>query len=1020
MFFNNSSKPYSKEQEKGRSLIEIIAVLVVIAILLIGALVGFRLILDMFKKRETASAISTIALRYKSSRLGRARDVTKGSEQTVSIKDFFPEGDCNAEYCTTPDRGQVSLHASGDTTSFVVVAKDIDFISCQEAMLQSSYDLVTDADLSDAFNEGVINSDGEVKFFTPDDFKKDPVALKKFCKGNTHSFLYNGKEKGDCKHFYSGKCYRCPKGEQEDKNGNCCAHPECGVCGGCGKDVCVNGMCRECDPTKNDSQGLNPNCKANSPSKPYCDKDHKCKECLNSGDVCYNDTGSVSSGLYCSPSEKMCCVTPDCDCEREFGKPPRGEGAKCSPKCGCAYGLTCQDGVCIPVCPGPDPCPGCLNPPCPPVCPGPTPCPGCPNPPCPPTGCPDPHTVGIGESCNGACPDACSEDLTCLNGVCSCNKVCMNWDDVDKKCVCKNKGKVVQKGGSCKADKCPGCPVECATGLVCRSSTETCECPPENSVGEGGSCDNGSCPNSCNEGLDCINHVCVKPESPECPKKGFGTQPRNKNHLCKPTECPCNPEAGDALMCYGSKDNAKCECNSLPTSKNDACWGECGCANSLFLRCSTSGAELGQCECITPLPATEKASCMRACGCGPALECRDNKCECNPPKFSLRIPKGQACAGEEVCPKQCVSGTTCKDGNDTSDASKKCCPPIKGYRCDQKIYDSDGCLEYDLAPCPMPGDSSDKKVCNTMTGRCVECTRHEDCEGNEYCDPSLVCRHCPAPENRCDIDADQLYRTGVYAGRCIEKRKFTCPRPTDDPKKDMCHSSGTYCVECLKPADCEGDTYCGPDHVCLTCPTETCGNMACCALDGTPTDVCGKNTPKSHMESVTYTKMVNGVCRSVTENYCPLTTPTRPSNTCSPCNICQFQNSDGTCSYLDPGAQVVCGNQCCSKACNRSGTGCCQSMSFGNKQIYSDHWKWSDNSTFTVDSQKDMTLSISVASITRCTKIELCEGLDCTNYCSGTNSISKSVPLKAGHTYSISVDLENKCAACNITAICNS
>lgn len=906
-FLNDNS--FKNKSEKGRSLIEIIAILVIMAILLIAALIGFKTLLDYLKKKETSSQISTIGMRYKTDRLGKIRKSTG----KVSLKEVYPEGTpCSVNDSTcikTPDGGQVEVYSYEDTTSFVVVARNVQFLSCEEAILAGGYTKArffgNDESPNQFLNAGTILTDADKiysetqnEYFDASYFRQHPEKLKEKCQ-SSFALIYTN-HRGNCENYYDGKCHDCPEDKPEkDSNGNCCevGGIVCGVCHGCqGDTFCKDDkICVECE---NHDQ-----CKAKyGEERPWCDsRDGKCKPCKKVGDPCTDAAGVSIGGMYCNEN---------LECEK--------------------------------LCQGRD------------------------------RWIPDPNNP--------------------------------------KHCVCNNKTDLaIHEACDITTDKT--CQDTCATALECRAGR--CECKDDPNV-EGSAC-SADCP--CgklpdNTQLECRNGHCINPNNETmCTTKaptGLGLQPiekRNKGEKCSyAPACPCNSAADGLLEC---KDSS-CKCASLPQHENDACWGECGCTTGL--ECTKDGkAEKGKCKCPSEndLPNTVDAACHPDCGCGDGLKCDETtwKCKCEPPAYAKTLTAGKPCAGEDQCPQQCKDTECRKDGKS---GHKTCCPEPTGCS-DEAEFDNNGCLKYNVKACPPQSDEK-KKVCDNANHICVECLKHTDCDTGYYCNKKK-CVPC-GDKARC------LNKKNPIPDDVFQRCKYNCPK-SEAPDKKLCSTEDNKtCVGCNTDADCEGDYYCdSKTKVCTKCKeVENCAKkgLTCCKMDGPkgPSNFpskCQKSTAKDYTTSVTYYEMINGVCTAQTVSYCPLTAKA-PTSTCTPCE------------------GHYCGKTCCSRStpCGLKANTCCEAYTFADGVVNLQN----ETKSFYVNSEDDMQFNVNIHGLTRFGKIKVCEGNDCTVYESKdldvsikTSSgqygeITRTLPLKSGKTYKITLDYNNKCGSCSVTATC--
>ncbi len=976
MYSKNSSFISLKNKaESGHSLIEIISVLIIMAILFIAALVGFKTLLDYLRKKETAAQISTIAFRYKTDRLGKKR---KDATNKISLKEVYPEGSpCHANDFTclkTPDGGQIQLYSYQGNTNFIIIAAGVSPISCEEAIMAGGYTKVkglTQAEKNAAIagnldflkSDTIFNDRADVHDLAY--FKERTTELLQFCQHGA-SFIYAmGDGHQSCPNFYEGQCHNCPKNQVEDRLGNCCEEiKECGLCPpGCPSDKpnCrENKLCVECN---HDNDCIKTHCGGNIAScfpgsLQYC-VDNQCKPCKHIGDPC----GTTSGGGF----SLLCNENYDCSC----------------PKCQKLQGGDCiadstKNGQSVQ-----DACHVCQN----------------------------GHIVLKNDTKTIPCSDNCCQTGTeqCWHGECKptnviCN-ACQVYDGVRDICVpdwTKNNKpfdttkpcEICQEGTpkEITGNACGG--VCCPYGKVCQDSTTgACVCPTPYTIDEGDVC-LPECPDSCKKILvdgtevkmECRNGRCIKPHNENictAPKNtgGMGLLPidqRNKTSKCSnDPDCPCNSDG--LLDCVGDQ----CLCADLPAVKRDLCWGECGCACGL--QCDATGANTGRCQCQDPKPTLDECcSDNSGCKCADGLDCQGNRCICKPAAHSKRLKSGEICAGEDVCPEQCED-TLCRP---SKNGTNRCCPKPLAAWC-EPTYDETGCLVHPQLTC----QGTDKPVCDPNTNQCVECTQHTDCESGYYCEEN-ICRSC-AGKQRCRNEKNPLLPNDIYVRCKIDCLNQKCS--TEDDKT---------CVGCDTDEDCSDNAYCDrTTHTCKDCETCETKGWTCCEERKIASQRC--KVPTNLIKTATYNKKVNGTCRSVTEEYCGDTPPKNECSTCeSPRKQCGLKNN---------------GDARCCKICNHRGDGCCQGgITFGNKTEVDNLYEWFENTSYYVDSEKNMNLHISIFDIVRYTTLRVCEeGGSCLlNNPDVSNQINRDLSLKAGKTYRIEVDLATRCSSCNITAQC--
>jgi len=373
--------------ESGRTLLETIAVLVVIAILLIASLVGYNVVIHQWRKHQTVKQITELAVRYK------LRPI-QPNEKFVDIKPVFPEAErASAVEMKTADTetGRVSLRTE-DTTSFSVVVNNILSDSCESALENGEYESVLYKNGLDEYKDSeeylVIGEDLLKNWDKIPDNEK-PESLRSKTKKEVITYLCQAEEgkirnmslvfgdkcpKMGASYWYSGKCWSCPSSQTEDEYGSCCVKPEehpCGVCScPAGAPVCDKdgtGKCVEClvDTDCTGAQVCSDEHKC-VPCRPYtqdgcsegkwCSSWYKCEECLEN-----YDADKTSEGFRCAADKALCDKTEGLEkwhCQEwpcaqnlfletcidgESGAITKG--GKCSEDvCRCAAGLKCTTG----------------------------------------------------------------------------------------------------------------------------------------------------------------------------------------------------------------------------------------------------------------------------------------------------------------------------------------------------------------------------------------------------------------------------------------------------------------------------------------------------------------------------------------------------------------------------------------------------------------------------------------------------------------------------------------------------
>lgn len=543
-----------KSNEFGRSMIELIAVLTVIAILLISILLGFKNMLSYVRCKDTVKEIASIGMRYKVGSLGRKYDQPRTK---IRMKNVFPEGNCITDTeCTTPDGGTVELYAY-NTTTFAVIAHDLQYVSCEEALLQEgTYTIAVKHDVSVDF-DAIVNGSGDL--CTVNDFKEgnNDCNISDFCdEGGYVSFIYSGSD--NCLNFYDGECHDCPRGEVQDPTGQCCASLDCGYCDGCphdkvckeperdacvecnvdtdcspdGSRVCVGHKCRNCRPSEPCTSGM---------VHGYCDPTGEgCYTCGGSDAPLHEEKsvvtlgvpnlecackGTVESGHVCKDALGECpCAQSGYTCQED----PNNHVFKCLPKkakncttaadCG-DPALQCCNGMCID-----------RNVPCPQTCPPPDDCPVCVNghlgtEPCPASKiCP---------------PTPCELDADCGAGKVCCKK---NPGDECGKCCDEHKCQRDGECGGCTINSCPPSQKCCEkTQMCCPEDSECLSTWPYCSVSN---CPPGEYP--------CLGMCCPCGPTGACASKGGSNTTTPWGRCLAPTRgCGClsNDDCEQGYFC---------------------------------------------------------------------------------------------------------------------------------------------------------------------------------------------------------------------------------------------------------------------------------------------------------------------------------------------------------------------------------------------------------------------------------------------------------------------------------------
>ena len=346
-------------QESGRSLLETLAVLVVIAILTLAGLLGYNVLVHQWRKHETVKRISELTMRYKLHPIAAKNGI-------VEIKPIFPEVErASSIEMKTPDTetGRVSLHVE-ESSSFAVIVNQILNDSCEAMLADGEYDsvLLTNGeeyskekeymglgkDYLATFDFALLNPDqqAELKKIGIDEKSTKDEVISTLCKGTGHLrnvALVSGSScpRVGASYWYRGRCWTCPSAQKEDKYGACCSEEKinsnkCHVCNcpsgnvcdesgknpsytcvecvkdeDCskrGKGVCENKKCVPCHPFDVSGNGTtgwySKGCEATKDTKPWCSDKYRCEECLTN---------------YLEKNEKYDCRASYPQCNKEGG-----------------------------------------------------------------------------------------------------------------------------------------------------------------------------------------------------------------------------------------------------------------------------------------------------------------------------------------------------------------------------------------------------------------------------------------------------------------------------------------------------------------------------------------------------------------------------------------------------------------------------------------------------------------------------------------------------------------------------
>ena len=343
--------------QSGRTLLETLAVLVVIAILMLASIIGYNVIIHQWRKHQTVKQITELAVRYK------LRPMAKSGP--VDIKTIYPEADrASAVEMKTADTdaGRVQLEVFSEPTSFAVIVQHILDDSCESLLENGDYDAVVEGNDINADSATSKNAYSKQYIQSLNDNEK-AALIAKICQGDTHTM---GLVYGDhcprmgATYWYSGRCWQCPSNKKQDKFGNCCEQPNsCNVCQDEAHDCREGKSCPGEAKTVCDAEDTHlcvecwddANCTCRSTSVSYhCSNKHCCPEGLEwNGSQCVCPSGSELCGTTCCEDLKTCVTNTSADPQVKTCCDNTGEDKTIcySPNC-CASG-NCTNNHCCPV-----------------------------------------------------------------------------------------------------------------------------------------------------------------------------------------------------------------------------------------------------------------------------------------------------------------------------------------------------------------------------------------------------------------------------------------------------------------------------------------------------------------------------------------------------------------------------------------------------------------------------------------------------------------------------------------------
>jgi len=886
---------HNRKPESGRSMTETIAVLVIIAILTIASLGGFSYLMTTVRRRQTIDQVSAVALGMRSGNLAQRY----AENQQIPVKTIVRGLKTEDKVAYLPDDESSFIAVTSFGVNTYMLELQVTPGTCEELLTKLSDPQRTPLSVDVVgLASGCDDAKGSCTSVSPTlaqiignvEEGRKSARIQKECSTSPRIGLVWGCTKEN-PYFHNGRCYRCPPGQVEDLNGNCCPlsrfDKETRLCRACSpgfvldrdnnccplpRFVSESGICchvagqttdkeeRCCAPSKIDPEtGLCNGQKACAADEEWDVVKEECCPAANWDPV--TQTCPDDCSLSCDASKHKVANYTDCVCQCEPGYREDRFGRCCE-----ANLFDEENQVC------PSPCPN------PPVC-----------------------TGNYVESdcecvCNLSCVGATRANATCTACECSNGATpvcisCLGQED------CSTIPFVAPLGNeNCTAWQCPGdgpdpdtC--ECQAPKVKVSDSPcTCECPDgKHWLADENKCveclETGHCPNTkfSKHICDTTNHVCVECYGPgqraankQCTTKSENLATKDKMEEASPYDADW-PKAERCVIAdrvCGCLEDVACPVEKVVIGKTVRWTGKCLKTTYKCAECTMDNKghdadtlEHGECPPDLPhcsYPGTEKSSCgpctadltwrkgpngKYACLCpndddtpvcvdGSGENCKKWQCVRNCPGISC--PKdtypNAACTACECLNKTTPKCDVCKQGN---------CSQIP-FNSDPKVVNTLGCDHWSCQLCPIEGQVQDPN------GEC--CFPHEMVNG--------YCPHSPCPEGEAeDLDGNCCKPEVMVNGYCPctpnlsrnDEGKCVCPTGTRQVC-DKCSLGSTQeaCAnvksepdckhwQCICPLKCKSELE--PNANCTKCECPNNGRAICVKCKaGSTAEACANAT----------------------------------------------------------------------------------------------------------------------------------------------------------------------------------
>ena len=733
----------NKKQDSGRTMVEMIAVLILVAIITLSGIFGFSWLVQTYQKNEELKHANTVIVTLQNSRIIRKNK--KG--EPISIKSVVsgPKTAEEGKVMVLSDKDDYFMVVTAMGTEEYIADLQIEPGTCSEYMQAfNEHSALFDTDRISTSSRNSLLSDIQDKSSASGIFKPLSPEIIKNCEETGRfraAFNVIGKLNEDKEVHLEGKEFigKCPSDKKEDKNGNCCEVEK--LCG----DVCD---CAVCDKTKNkcvecldDSHCPNDN--------QTCNKENECgcKETFTSyKGECVCEPGYIlkdgtctkcAVGTYKSTysNDTSCTTCPDGTTTSGEGSTSRTDcacGANTTlynGKCQCEPGYTFEDGTCTQCAKGTykdwlgnDTCKSC------------------------PFGattegegstsvneCSCDEAAGFKKDSNGEC--VCDPGYTPKEGICTkCAVGTYKDKSGNEPCTACAVGTFQDLEGQTSCTACEGVKANSTTDGRQKTTSAACLCKPgyylSNTSQMCERCNTGTYKTSAGDG------VCTS-----C----SGGRTTAGTGATADTQCVCpSGQNWNGTICvtcspYAVWSNNQCQCKAGYTGNGTTCTP---CGQGTY-KSSTGTGTCTACPAGTYQNGTGKTQCI-GCGGGRITDSAGSTAS-----TACKCPSGTRWSGSSCV--QCTTHDHCAAGTYCNNGTCSACGAGHSCGCSWCSNGNGGCFSLDQwckrnsdgNYSAMDGNKCGKGTCQTKdwnrsgwTKRCVtwgECWLKKDSNGDSYC-----------------------------------------------------------------------------------------------------------------------------------------------------------------------------------------------------------------------------------------------------------------------------------------------